>query len=65
MGAGLGALRLAPSAFWAMTPRELAAALGIGLAGRTAPGRGDLAALMRRYPDGPDSAPGFDDIQPS
>jgi uncharacterized phage protein (TIGR02216 family) len=65
MAAGLGALRLAPSAFWAMTPRELAAALGAGLASPSAPGRGDLAALMRRFPDGPGSTPGFDDIQAS
>lgn len=32
MGLGLGVLRLPPSAFWAMTPRELmAAAQGAGL----------------------------------
>lgn len=53
MAAGLGAMRLSPKDFWAMTPRELAAALGLGSAARSAPGRGDLAALMRRFPDGP------------
>ncbi len=63
MAAGLGALRLSPAAFWAMTPRELAAALGVGFAGRIAPERGDLAALMRRYPDRPGTASGADDIQ--
>jgi uncharacterized phage protein (TIGR02216 family) len=54
MAAGLGAMRLSPQAFWAMTPRELAAALGLGIAARSAPGRADLAALMRRFPDRPD-----------
>lgn len=53
MAAGLGAMRLSPQAFWAMTPRELAAALGPGARTRGAPGRDDLAALMRRFPDGP------------
>lgn len=55
MAAGLGAMRLSPRDFWAMTPRELAAALGLGSATRIAPGRADLAALMRRFPDGPTS----------
>lgn len=52
MGAGLGLLRLAPDAFWRMTPRELAAALSALL---PAPSDGldhaGLAALMARYPD--------------
>ena len=56
MAAGLCAMRLSPQAFWAMTPRELAAALGLRVAGRGAPGRADPAALMRRFPDGPDPA---------
>ena len=53
MAAGLGVLRLAPDAFWRMTPRELAAALR-GLSGDvvTAPERADLLDLMRRFPDG-------------
>lgn len=41
---------LAPAAFWAMTPRELAASLGTG----GASGRLDRVALdrlMRRFPD--------------
>lgn len=52
MAAGFYAMRLSPRDFWAMTPRELAAALGLGIAARSAPGRADLAALMRRFPDG-------------
>lgn len=54
MEAGLGALRLSPRDFWAMTPRELDAGLR-GLFGPrvSAPlSRGDLTALMQRYPDG-------------
>ncbi len=54
MEAGLGTLRLAPSVFWAMTPRELEAALR-GAYGVTrmpnAMSRGDFAALMALYPD--------------
>jgi len=50
---GLGVLKLAPDAFWRMTPRELAAAMtpagmaGLGLR------RAEMAALMARYPDVP------------
>ncbi len=52
MAFGLGALRLAPRQFWAMTPRELAAAARAGGAGGPAPpSRGDMHALMARYPD--------------
>lgn len=54
IAAGLGTLRLRPADFWAMTPRELALALrgASGLSSITAsPARGDLAALMRRFPD--------------
>lgn len=53
IGIGLGVLRLAPDAFWRMTPRELALALrarGIGVAAPL--GRATFADLMRRYPDG-------------
>ena len=52
MALGFGHLRLSSAAFWAMTPRELAAAvevLGLGRGGP--PERGALAALMQRYPD--------------
>jgi uncharacterized phage protein (TIGR02216 family) len=54
MAAGLGALRLAPPVFWAMTPRELEAALrgAFGVGETRAPmARADLAALMEAYPD--------------
>lgn len=53
MAAGFGLLGLSPPTFWAMTPRELAAALQ----GRLGPlrsepiSRGDLAGLQARYPD--------------
>jgi uncharacterized phage protein (TIGR02216 family) len=54
MSAGLGLLGLPPPVFWAMTPRELGAALR-GRLGITAvvasPGREDLRNLMQRYPD--------------
>lgn len=56
MRLGLGRLRLAPDAFWAMTPGELTLALeGAGL---IAPGgagpmrRGRMAELMAAFPDG-------------
>jgi len=52
MGAGFGLLRLAPDAFWRMTPRELAAAVSALLP--PAPdhlSRPDLSALMKRFPD--------------
>ncbi|HHK75248.1 MAG TPA: phage tail assembly chaperone [Rhizobiales bacterium] len=54
MSLGLGRLRLAPEAFWSMTPRELnAAACGkMGLpASLSPPARRDLQNLMQRYPD--------------
>lgn len=53
MAAGLGRLRLPPSHFWAMTPRELAAALlgGLGHAIERPLARSDLARLMDRFPD--------------
>jgi uncharacterized phage protein (TIGR02216 family) len=54
MAAGLGLLRLAPSDFWSMTPRELDAALR-GLLGPahfdTPTSRSTLADLMKRDPD--------------
>ncbi len=54
MAAGLGLLRLAPSDFWSMTPRELAAAIDGALGRIPAPSalaRPGLDALMARYPD--------------
>ena len=61
MAAGLGLLRLSPTAFWSMTPRELAAALRAVLGDPAAalpPSRNDLAALMRRFPDRKDTRHG-------
>lgn len=56
MRLGLGALRLPPEVFWEMTPREFSRALeGAGLASSGAMAgmrRGDLEALMARFPDG-------------
>ncbi|WP_280139308.1 rcc01693 family protein [Methyloceanibacter marginalis] len=52
MKAGLGALRLAPHVFWAMTPREFDAALKGAFGDVASPlSRRDLAALMGAYPD--------------
>ena len=54
MEAGLGTLRLPPHIFWAMTPRELEAALrgAFGVTRQAGPmSRADLAALMGAYPD--------------
>jgi uncharacterized phage protein (TIGR02216 family) len=53
MAAGLGRLRLPPSHFWSMTPRELASALrgGLGLTFERPIARGDLTRLMARFPD--------------
>ena len=54
MELGLGALGLAPLVFWALTPRELQAALAgrFGNPGTTdAPTRRNLTALMQRFPD--------------
>lgn len=48
MAFGFGELRLAPEAFWAMTPRELAAAADRTGRTRVAP---PSHALMTRYPD--------------
>lgn len=52
MAFGFGKLRLASAEFWALTPRELAAAAE-GMAGAIAPplDRATLAGLIARYPD--------------
>jgi len=44
-------LRLAPDAFWRLTPRELACAAAGGDRRAAAPPRAALAALMDRFPD--------------
>ncbi|MEO9341124.1 phage tail assembly chaperone [Mesorhizobium sp. SB112] len=51
MAAGFGLLRLSPSTFWAMTPRELERAMSVLPQRAVAPARADLAALMREFPD--------------
>lgn len=54
MTLGLGTLRLAPSSFWSMTPRELTAAVR-SLSDLTphsrSPTRSELDAMMSRFPD--------------
>jgi uncharacterized phage protein (TIGR02216 family) len=52
MGFGFAVMRLSPAEFWAMTPRELAAAMrAFGHGVHTPPGRADLANLMNAFPD--------------
>lgn len=54
MATGLGLLGLAPAVLWAMTPKELEAAVRgrLGIAGGAGPlSRGELSELMRRHPD--------------
>jgi uncharacterized phage protein (TIGR02216 family) len=52
MHVGLGLLRLSPKEFWAMTPREFAAAAGLSRrASALPPTRADLSRLMREFPD--------------
>jgi uncharacterized phage protein (TIGR02216 family) len=52
MAIGFGVLRLSSRDFWALTPRELAAAIA-GLAGLAAPpmSRARLEELAKRFPD--------------
>lgn len=54
MSFGLGRLGWPPDAFWAATPREIAAALRAHdqRAGPAAPRMADLAVLMAAHPDG-------------
>ncbi|WP_275789830.1 rcc01693 family protein [Pararhizobium gei] len=49
--AGLCLLRLPARDFWAMTPREMQAALGGLRPAAAAPERAGLAALMAAFPD--------------
>ncbi|MCO5083441.1 MAG: phage tail assembly chaperone [Rhizobiaceae bacterium] len=52
MAIGLGVLRLSPSAFWAMTPREFERAVNFTMPKRgEAPGRAVLSRLMAAFPD--------------
>ncbi len=62
MRLGLGTLRLAPEAFWSMTPAELRLALegaGVLPVGGAAPmGRERMAELMAAFPDAQRAAGG-------
>lgn len=49
----VGRLGLAPSAYWAMTPRELSVVLAPHVGGPAPLRAADLAALAARYPDRP------------
>jgi uncharacterized phage protein (TIGR02216 family) len=52
MGFAFSVLRIAPRDFWAMTPRELAAALKPFAGAAVAPpSRAGLEELMTRFPD--------------
>jgi uncharacterized phage protein (TIGR02216 family) len=53
MGVAFGVLGLAPDVFWAMTLKELAAAIRgrLGLAGAAPLSRPDLDAMLERFPD--------------
>ncbi len=52
MAAAFGLLRLSPRDFWSMTPREMERAMSVlGGDRRATPARGDLAELMRLFPD--------------
>lgn len=52
MAMGLGVLRLNPADFWAMTPKEIAAASRVlAPAAMGPPSRRDLDDLMTRFPD--------------
>jgi uncharacterized phage protein (TIGR02216 family) len=53
MQVGFGVMRLSSHEFWALTPRELAAAFE-GVSGRTTspPARKTLETMMAQYPDG-------------
>lgn len=48
---GFGVLRLSSSQFWALTPRELAAAMPREVGHRLPPDRAALYALMTAFPD--------------
>ena len=52
MALGFGLLRLSPRDFWSMTPIEFERAIsGLQAGAPAAPGRHELIALMRAFPD--------------
>lgn len=56
MAFGLGKLKLSSAEFWAMTPRELAAAAAAFAPPSAPPGRGELDALISLFPDAREAA---------
>lgn len=48
---GLGALKLRPEEFWALTPVELLLLLGVEAGGDAPLGRARLEELVREFPD--------------
>jgi uncharacterized phage protein (TIGR02216 family) len=48
---GLGRLRMSPKAFWATTPREIAAILGAGATSSVPLDRDGLSRLAELFPD--------------
>jgi len=60
MGFGFAVLRLAPDSFWAMTPRELAAAMEVASGPGAMPlDSATFADLRARFPDAPAAWIGF------
>ena len=57
MGFAFAVLHLSPEQFWAMTPRELAAAIQFARGGAAGEGadHNALAQLMAAFPDTPDN----------
>lgn len=52
MGFAFAVLRLSPGAFWAMTPKEISAAINaVSPRARQRPERSDLDRLISRFPD--------------
>lgn len=61
MQVGLATLRLPPDAFWAMTPREFAAAAGVPGRWSAPLDRDGLTRLMALHPDAPCAVKEMDD----
>jgi uncharacterized phage protein (TIGR02216 family) len=50
---GFAVMRLSPQEFWAMTPRELAAAMrAFGHGVHAPPGRAEMEKMIQAFPDG-------------
>ncbi len=60
MAFGFEVMRLSPAVFWAMTPRELGAAMrAFGHGVHAPPGRGEMESLMQAFPDRPQGHSGI------